>query len=382
MSASLHDVAFLLADSFLNVLPQLLRAYWILASASVFVTILPIPVPRAFKAAVKVAAARGKLWYDRPDARALGILKDVSVPQQFFEHFYLIGALANTVLLQVYIFVCCEDQNGSTLKRDSLLALLLFELHVLRRYFESNYVMHYPESARMHLLAYLYGLSYYVAVPLTLLPTAVLNMDALRSAWDLAVGAGKEHWQLVDKRLWEAVATPHPGLPRLIAGVALFLFASGLQYWSHAVLGRLSREGGKRVQEAQMADTLFPPRAGNSTGAGPADQRTGTAGGAGAAGVEQVDQNPDGSLAAPKLTDVYSIPRGGPFELVSCPHYLGEILIYVALALVTRGSVGTLLIAAWVLLNLVLAADATQRWYHHHFPDYPRRRAALIPLLF
>ncbi|GLC41113.1 hypothetical protein PLESTB_001792900 [Pleodorina starrii] len=363
MSPSLNEATLPLAESLLNILPQLLYAYWILASASVFVTLLPLPIPRAFKAAVRLAASRGKLWYDRPDARALGILEDASVPQQYFEHFYMIGALVNTVLLQVYIFVCCEEQQGSTLKRDSLLALMLFELHVLRRYFETNYVMHYPESARMHLLAYLYGLSYYVAVPLTLLPTSVLNLDVLRSAVDLALGEGKEHWQSVDKRLWEAVTSPHPGMPRLAAGVALFLFASGLQYWTHRKLGRMSREGGKRAQEARVAAGLFPgqPAAG---GAAP-----------GAAGTPPAQP-------APAVTDLYVIPRGGAFELVSCPHYLAEILLYVALVIVTRGSVGALLIAAWVLLNLVLAAGATQRWYLRRFPDYPKHRAALIPGLF
>ncbi|GIL71706.1 hypothetical protein Vretifemale_2195 [Volvox reticuliferus] len=214
--------------------------------------------------------------------------------------------------------------------------------------------MFYPDSARMHLLAYLYGLTYYVAVPLTLLPSTVLNLNVIRSGWNLAVGAGKEHWQSIDQRVWEAVAAPHPGLNLLIPGVVLFLFASILQYWSHAVLGRLSREADKRTQEAKIAAILFKHRDGYTESLTP----------------------------APKLTDVYTIPRGGPFELVSCPHYLAEILIYVALAIVTRGSVGSILIVVWVLLNLVLAADATQRWYHRCFPEYPKTRAALVPLLF
>ncbi|GIL52527.1 hypothetical protein Vafri_8361 [Volvox africanus] len=351
MSGSFNDAALTLL---LNTLPLLLRVYWVLASVAVLVTILPLPIPGAFKAAVRLAAARGKLWHDRPDARSLGILKDTSVPQQFFVHFYLIGALVNTLILHLYIFVCCEEQDGGTIKRDALIALLLFELHVLRRYFETTYVMHYPDSARMHLLAYLYGLTYYIAVPLTLLPSTVLNLGVIRSGWNVALGAGKEHWRSIDQRVWEAVAAPHPGLARLLAGLVLFLFASILQYWSHAVLGRLSREADKRAQEAKIAATLFKQQCAGAATPAP----------------------------GPKLTDVYNVPRGGLFEMVSCPHYLAEILIYVALAIVTRGSVGSILIVAWVLVNLVLAADATQRWYHRCFPEYPRTRAALIPLLF
>lgn len=299
------------------------------------------------------------------------------MPQQYFEHFYLVGSLVTTVLLQVYIFVCTPDTDGSTLKvprgwghgmgwglgllgapsgrghdhsmrtsltifrrvspsllslspvvylqpllqRDSLLALFLFELHVLRRYGESNYVMHYPESewaggihsehretageagggssagaecgfgaerlqdvedadarvpracpseppcplgghsapitptltphsqaqphspcltpstplpcplpfpplpcpsplprsltpvpaspspsspipaARMHLLAYLFGLSYYVVAPLTLLPAFVMDVGVLRGAWDQVggeAGQGRERGGIVD----------------------------------------------------------------------------------------------------------------------------------------------------------------------------------------
>ncbi len=37
------------------------------------------------------------------------------------------------------------------------------------------------------------------------------------------------------------------------------------------------------------------------------------------------------------------------FAYVSCPHYLAEIVIYLGLALVTGGSVNTLLMLAWVV---------------------------------
>ncbi|PNW70466.1 hypothetical protein CHLRE_17g720950v5 [Chlamydomonas reinhardtii] len=356
-----------IADSLLPRLPALLQAYWVLASSAVLLTLLPLPiVPSAFKAAVKLAASRGKLWHDRPDAKALGFLKDVSVPQQYFEHFYLVGSLVTTVLLQVYIFVCTPDTDGSTLKRDSLLALFLFELHVLRRYGESNYVMHYPETARMHLLAYLFGLSYYVVAPLTLLPAFVMDVGVLRGAWDQALGGGKD-LAGVDERLYAAVLAPHPGKYRLAGALALYVFASILQFVSHLSLARMSREASQRATEFAVVDAINKGNRAGVVGAIPTP-----------AGVVDADGKP---LTA-KVVHLYEVPRGGVFNLVSCPHYLAEILIYAALALVTSGSTGSLLMAGWVFLNLVLAAAATQRFYRTRYPnDYPKSRAALIPFI-
>lgn len=364
---AIADAAGAAAAALLPLLPDLLKAYWILAASSVLITLLPIPIPAAFKAAVRLAASRGKLWHDRP--AALGPLKDVSVPQQFFEHFYLVGALVTTVALQVYLFVCCEGDSatGGTLQRDAFLALLLFEVHVLRRYAETSYLMHYPDTARMHLLAYLFGLSYYIAVPLTLLPEGVLDFGVLKGAYEQAMGEQRHaHWRSVDTRLYEAATAPHPGLARIVTGVALFLAANALQFTAHLTLGRMAREGSKRAAAVAAAA---------AAGAGTQGLAAATAAAAvgSAAGLEPVKV---------PLTALYSVPKGGMFELVSCPHYLAEILIYAAIATVTGGRTGPLLIGTWVLLNLVLAAGATQRWYRTQFPAYPRGRKALVPFIF
>lgn len=49
MSTELRDAAIVLAESLVGVLPKLLLVYWGLASAAVLVTLLPLPIPRAFK---------------------------------------------------------------------------------------------------------------------------------------------------------------------------------------------------------------------------------------------------------------------------------------------------------------------------------------------
>ena len=77
----------------------------------------------------------------------------------------------------------------------------------------------------------------------------------------------------------------------------------------------------------------------------------------------------------------YGIPRGGVYELVSCPNYLGEILEWCGWALATWSMAG-LSFAVWAVANLVPRALAHHRWYRERFPDYPARRRALIPFLF
>ncbi len=76
----------------------------------------------------------------------------------------------------------------------------------------------------------------------------------------------------------------------------------------------------------------------------------------------------------------YRIPRGGPFRLVSCPNYLGEIVEWCGWALLTWSPAGAAF-ALWTAANLVPRARAHHRWYRERFPDYPPERRAVIPFV-
>lgn len=77
----------------------------------------------------------------------------------------------------------------------------------------------------------------------------------------------------------------------------------------------------------------------------------------------------------------YRVPRGGLFDLVSCPNYLGEIVEWTGFALVMWALPGTAFLV-WTVANLVPRALQHHRWYRATFPDYPRTRRALVPFLF
>ncbi|XP_059617328.1 polyprenol reductase-like [Phlebotomus argentipes] len=75
------------------------------------------------------------------------------------------------------------------------------------------------------------------------------------------------------------------------------------------------------------------------------------------------------------------LPTGGFFEMVSSPHMLFECLIYLAIfGIVCRNS-SWLAVLALVAANQVTMAYETHLWYCKNFPNYPPRRAALIPYL-
>jgi len=77
----------------------------------------------------------------------------------------------------------------------------------------------------------------------------------------------------------------------------------------------------------------------------------------------------------------YHIPKGGLFSLVSCPNYLGEIIIWTGWAVATWSLPG-LAFAVWTVANLAPRAIAHHRWYRQTFPDYPPERRALIPYIW
>ncbi|KAK4377533.1 hypothetical protein RND71_003829 [Anisodus tanguticus] len=78
----------------------------------------------------------------------------------------------------------------------------------------------------------------------------------------------------------------------------------------------------------------------------------------------------------------YKIPRGGLFEYVSCPNYLGEIVEWLGWALMTWSWAG-LAFFVYTCANLVPRAVSNHKWYVEKFgEDYPKNRKAVFPFLY
>ncbi|KAJ2387774.1 hypothetical protein GGI05_003986 [Coemansia sp. RSA 2603] len=77
-------------------------------------------------------------------------------------------------------------------------------------------------------------------------------------------------------------------------------------------------------------------------------------------------------------TDGYSIPTGGLFSVVSCPHFFCELVEWTGYAVATGSP------AAWafvlnVACNLIPRAIFVHKWYLRTFANYPKNRKAMIP---
>lgn len=80
-------------------------------------------------------------------------------------------------------------------------------------------------------------------------------------------------------------------------------------------------------------------------------------------------------------TTGYKIPKGGLFNYVSCPNFLGEIVEWSGFALMTW-CLPTLSFFIWTMVNLIPRAFDHHRWYLKTFADYPKNRKAIFPYLF
>ena len=77
----------------------------------------------------------------------------------------------------------------------------------------------------------------------------------------------------------------------------------------------------------------------------------------------------------------YQLPRGGGFELVSCPHYLGEAVEWLGWAAMVATPAAAWF-ATFTAVFLGSRAVATHKWYHDKFrEEYPATRRAFIPFL-
>ncbi len=76
----------------------------------------------------------------------------------------------------------------------------------------------------------------------------------------------------------------------------------------------------------------------------------------------------------------YRIPKGGLYQFVSCPNYLGEIVEWGGWALATWSLAGTSF-AVYTAANLLPRALSHHAWYHDTFEDYPKARRAVLPFV-
>lgn len=82
------------------------------------------------------------------------------------------------------------------------------------------------------------------------------------------------------------------------------------------------------------------------------------------------------------VTHQHSIPRGRWFELVSCPHYMAEILIYLSISIVLAGQSRTWwLVFLFVVVNQLVVGKFNHDWYIRKFDNYPKSRRAVIPFV-
>jgi 3-oxo-5-alpha-steroid 4-dehydrogenase 1 len=76
----------------------------------------------------------------------------------------------------------------------------------------------------------------------------------------------------------------------------------------------------------------------------------------------------------------YFIPRGGLFNYVSCPNFLGEIIEWTGFAIMAWNP-ATLSFAIWTIVNLLPRALDHHKWYNGYFKEYPKNRKSIIPYL-
>jgi 3-oxo-5-alpha-steroid 4-dehydrogenase 1 len=76
----------------------------------------------------------------------------------------------------------------------------------------------------------------------------------------------------------------------------------------------------------------------------------------------------------------YVIPQGWLFNLISNPHYFGEIIEWGGWALMTWSLPG-LAFFIFTFANLFPRGVSSHLWYRTRFPEYPARRKAVIPYI-
>jgi hypothetical protein len=358
--------------------------------------------------------------------------------------------------------------------------LLLHTVHCLRRLGECLFVHEFSPDAKMPLHLWIAGVAHYVLTPWSLVPACASNTVSWWSLLSMTSpttptpssssssspssssinAAGIPSLQDDDVAL---LALSNPvvllrGIAAMFFGLTLFTGGSILQHLVHRQLAALrSSSSSKKKRNSnersdRQNDDDDVASGGSSSGMLPSAQRrrnamninynisSGNGEDDSQDGVElqasSTTTPSSSSSSSATTTSTYPLPKGDLFDVVICPHYTAEIVIYIGLYIIQLGAStvfgmgkgeyaavcsprnivstssassstttpsssslflplsptmiqiltvpSSLLLVLWVIANLLVTGARTRAWYIQTYPQEPRVKytAAVIPYLF
>lgn len=220
----------------------------------------------------------------------------------------------------------------------TLISLLLIFIQIARRFYESAFLQIFAKTSKLNLFYVVFGFVYYFVV----ISAIVANSPGfVRDSSFSGVSLG----QLMNIRiiLWSMV----------------FIYAWTHQFLSNLILVSLRKNRSGKwltlVQSFVFVNFLLH------------------------AHFDRHHNYPTIFFTGNVVTEKHLMPRGGYFELVSAPHMLFEIAMYIALTGILYGNWYIFFLMIFVAFNQSTVAYLNHTWYKETFPEYPKSRRIIIP---
>lgn len=301
----------------------LLVGFWIIASFFILLSAVILTLSAKVSQAFEDLLLYGKV---RTEQRKWSVVQLIEVPKRWFTHFYVVGSIVNSFMFLLILF-SYSTSSALPFVIEVSIDLLCIGL--------KQHVVNTDELSCMLLVSLMAVQNIRRLLECLLVsvysPRGTMNVlhyilgIVFYFSFSLAVLCeSPDPAEVGSRSLLDAFGWRH------VVGVMLFSWASWHHHFAHVTLARLRTSKKGKVVSYEHA-----------------------------------------------------IPRGGLFEYISCPHYLMEIVIYLAFLLIAGYSHVTLLsVVIFVVTNQLVVGYLTHRWYRDHFGSlYPIQRKAIIPLL-
>lgn len=276
-----------------------------------------------------------------PFLRLLDGFGSMQAPHGYFKHFYILSVLSSIfwgyqILSHGLIMKCVAGMvnQGSSLSSMSVnrMALLwsFLMLQGVRRLMESLFITK-TSASKMWFVHYLLGMGFYLVMGIAVWIEGAGKLDPILAPStgryclsDLLANLCSTETLLSSKSPWQELSFSAPSIRTLLC-VPLFIIASGFQHDCHAYLASLPK---------------------------------------------------------------YTLPIHPIFQVIVCPHYFAECLIYLSMAIlgapndawINRTIASALL---FVLVNLGVTASTSKEWYAQKFgKEKVEGRWKMIPFAY